>query len=119
MTYSDFEPSAQPGGAGGPENSAALGLLMDVELPLVLRFGKARLALRDLLELKAGSAIELERDPENPVEILVSGKVIARGEAVVVEGHYGVRISEVVSSKEPLLPLPGKAPAAFMEAGDQ
>jgi flagellar motor switch protein FliN len=86
------EPVAQKGGT--------LDLLMDMELPIMVRFGSARMLLRDLLKLTAGSIVEFNRSPENPVEVLVNGRVVARGSAIVVEGNYGVRISEIAPARE-------------------
>jgi flagellar motor switch protein FliN len=72
-----------------------LQLVMDVELNVTLRFGQRRLALREVLELTSGSVVELDRQVEEPVELLLEGKVIARGEAVVIDGNYGLRVTEV------------------------
>lgn len=77
-----------------------LDLLLDVELPLAVRFGKAELTLHHLTRLGPGSVIDLHRSADEPVEVLVSGKIIARGEVVVVEGNYGVRVTEVVSTAD-------------------
>ncbi|MGA3008812.1 MAG: flagellar motor switch protein FliN [Terracidiphilus sp.] len=73
-----------------------LDLVMDVELNVTLRFGQRRLALREVLELTTGSVIELDRQVEEPVELLLEGKIIARGEAVVIDGNYGLRVTEVI-----------------------
>src|ERR1700682_3649888 len=81
--------------AGARESAGTLDLLMDMELPVLVRFGSTRMPLRDLLKLTAGSVIEFGRSPENPVEVLVNGRVVARGTAVMVQGNYGVRISEI------------------------
>lgn len=72
-----------------------LDLVMDVELSVTLRFGQRQLTLREVLELTTGSVIELDRQVEEPVELLLEGKVIARGEAVVIDGNYGLRVTEV------------------------
>jgi flagellar motor switch protein FliN/FliY len=72
-----------------------LQLVLDVELNVTLRFGQRQLALREVLELTSGSVIELDRQVEEPVELLLEGKVIARGEAVVIDGNYGLRVTEV------------------------
>lgn len=72
-----------------------LDLVMDVELNVTLRFGQRQLTLREVLELTSGSVIELDRQVEEPVELLLEGKVIARGEAVVIDGNYGLRVTEV------------------------
>src|SRR5947209_11167931 len=73
-----------------------LDLLSGVELPVTLCFGRRRLRLREVLELNAGSVVELDREVEDPVELLLEGRVIARGEVVVVDGSYGLRGREVV-----------------------
>jgi len=72
-----------------------LKLVMDVELNVALRFGQRQMPLREVLELASGSVIELDRLVDEPVELLLDGKLIARGEAVVVDGNYGLRITEI------------------------
>jgi flagellar motor switch protein FliN/FliY len=74
-----------------------LDLVLDVELNVTLRFGQRILSLREVLDLNTGSVIELDRQVEEPVELLLEGKVIARGEAVVIDGNYGLRITEVTA----------------------
>ncbi len=75
----------------------ALELVMEVELPVSVSFGRAELPLRDVLKLTTGSIVELNRGLTDPVEIIVNNCVIARGEVVVIDGNYGVRIQEIVS----------------------
>jgi len=70
-------------------------LLRDVELAVTLRFGSRGLLLREVLDLSPGSVIELDREVQEPVDLLLDGRVIARGEVVVVEGNYGLRVTEV------------------------
>jgi flagellar motor switch protein FliN len=72
-----------------------LKLVMDLELNVLLRFGQRQLPLRDVLELGSGSVIELDRMVDDPVELYLDGKLIARGEAVVVDGNYGLRVTEI------------------------
>jgi flagellar motor switch protein FliN/FliY len=94
---------SSPNDSGEPEaaqNTGTMDLLMDMELPVMLRFGSTRMLMRDLLKLTAGSIVEFNRSPENPVEILVNRRIIARGSAVVVDGNYGVRISEIAPARE-------------------
>jgi flagellar motor switch protein FliN len=83
------------------EDSAAgeknLELLRDVELEVALRFGERSMLLRDILELGEGSVVELDRQVEEPVDLLLDGKLIARGEVVVVDGNYGLRIQEMLT----------------------
>jgi flagellar motor switch protein FliN len=80
------------------ESSASpnnLKLVMDVELNVSLRFGQRQMPLREVLELGSGSVIELDRMVDEPVELFLDGKLIARGEAVVVDGNYGLRVTEI------------------------
>lgn len=77
-----------------------LELLMDVELDVTLRFGERQMELHDILDLNAGSVIELDQHVRDPVQLLVGGKVIARGEVVVVDGNYALRVKEIVSPLE-------------------
>jgi flagellar motor switch protein FliN len=74
-----------------------LGLLRDVELALTLRFGSRSLLLRQVLELNPGSVVELDRRVEEPVDVLLDGRIVARGEVVVLNGNYGLRVTEVAS----------------------
>ena len=83
-------PSAGPAGA--------LDLLMDIEIPIQVRFGKTEMLLGDVLTLENGSVVEFQQTPEDPVEIVVNGRVVAKGTIVAIQGNYGVRITEVASS---------------------
>ena len=74
-----------------------LNVVMDVELGVALRFGQRRLTLREVVELVSGSVVELDRQVDEPVELILDGKVIARGEAVVIDGNYGLRVTEAVT----------------------
>jgi len=83
-----------------PVHPANLKLVMDVELNVSLRFGQRQLPLRDVLELTSGSVVELDRLVDEPVELLLDGKVVARGEAIIVDGNYGLRVTEVPQAIE-------------------
>jgi len=76
--------------------------LRQVELPVTLRFGRREMLLREILELAPGAVLELDQHVEEPVELLVGPRLIARGEVVVVEGCYGLRVTEVVGAAERL-----------------
>lgn len=80
-------------------------LLLDVELPVSISFGRAELPLKDVVKLTTGSIVELNRSITEPVEIIVNNCVIARGEVVVIEGNYGVRIDQIISRQERLRTL--------------
>jgi flagellar motor switch protein FliN len=84
---------------GAPHN---LDLILDIDLPLTVRFGETDMTLLALTRLGPGSVIDLGRSPEDPVDILVNGRLVARGEVVVVSGNYGVRIVEVISAADRL-----------------
>ena len=100
------ETDSRPERQGGQhEKSTTLDLLMEVELPVSVSFGRAQLPLRDVLKLNSGSIVELNRTISDPVEIIVNNCVIARGEVVVVDGNYGVRIQHVISREERLRTL--------------
>lgn len=79
-----------------------LDLLLDVELPVSISFGRTHLPLKETLKLTTGSIVELNRAVTEPVDVIVNNCVIARGEVVVIEGNYGVRIREIVSRQERL-----------------
>lgn len=87
----DGAPSAVP---------ANLDVILDIDLPLSVRFGQTDLTLDALTRLGPGSVIDLGRSPDDPVEVLVNGRLVARAEVVVVGGNYGVRIIEVVSAAD-------------------
>jgi flagellar motor switch protein FliN/FliY len=72
-------------------------LILDVELPVSISFGKTELPMKDVLKLTTGSIVELNRGVNDPVEVMVNHCLIARGEVVVVEGNYGVRIQHIAS----------------------
>ena len=89
----------------GALTSRTFDLLLDVELPVSVSFGRAQVQLKDVLKLTTGSIIELNRSIAEPVEVIVNNCVIARGEVVVVEGNFGVRIQQVISRQERLRTL--------------
>lgn len=83
----------------GPEPEGNLGLLMDVELKLAMRFGSRQMLLKEILDLGAGAVIELDRRIQEPADLLLDGKVVARGDIVVVDGNYGLRVTELALGK--------------------
>ena len=75
-------------------------LLLAVHLNLTLRFGQRALPLREILDLNAGAIIELDQEVEEPADLLLGDKVIARGQVVIVDGNYGLRITEVADARQ-------------------
>ena len=78
-----------------PNQSQNLAVLMDVQLPVSIRFGETEMILEDVIKLGVGSIIELNSAIDEPVELIVNGKSLARGEVVTIDGFYGVRITEI------------------------
>jgi flagellar motor switch protein FliN len=83
-----------PALTGLPSN---LDLLLDVELEATIRFGERDMLLRDIFGLMPGTVVELNQLVNEPADLLVAGRLIARGEVVVVDGNFGLRVSEVAS----------------------
>lgn len=86
-----------PATAGGP----GLGMesLMDVPVRVTVEIGRKRVTLAELARLGPGALLVLEREAHEPADILVNGKVVARGEVVTVDGSYGVRVTEVLGNE--------------------
>lgn len=78
-------------------NHPKLDIVLDIDLPLVVRFGRTVMSVKGLSALGPGSVVDMGRSPDEPVQVLVGEQVIARGEVVIVGGNYGVRITDLVS----------------------
>jgi flagellar motor switch protein FliN/FliY len=91
-------PAPQPAAPMAP--SSNLELLLDVGLDATIRFGQKQMLLREILDLHPGVAIPLDRRLEEPVDLLIGGRMVARGEVVIVDGNYGLRITEIVSPQQ-------------------
>ncbi|MFZ0589375.1 MAG: flagellar motor switch protein FliN [Bryobacteraceae bacterium] len=83
-----------------PVDTKKLELLLDVEMPVSVSIGRAQMPLKDVIKLTTGSVVELSRNVSEPVDIIVNNCVVARGDVVVVEGNFGVRIREVLSKED-------------------
>ncbi len=81
---------------GIPANN--IGLLMDVTINVTVELGRARLSIKEILSLGEGSIIELQKLAGEPVDLLVNGKLIAKGEVVVIDECFGVRVTDIVDS---------------------
>jgi flagellar motor switch protein FliN/FliY len=91
-----------PAASAAPAPSRTMSLLLDVDLPVSISFGKTHLPLKDVLKLTTGSIVELNRGVNEPVEVLVNNFLVARGEVVVVDGNYGIRIQQIASREDRL-----------------
>ena len=94
--FSDLGPDAGVG--GGQEMS--LNLILDVAVSLSLEVGRAKMPVRALLQLAPGAIVELDRKAGEPLDVMVNGVSIARGELVVVDEKFGIRLTDVVSASE-------------------
>jgi flagellar motor switch protein FliN/FliY len=84
------------------EENKNLQLVMDVTLNLTVELGKTELSIKEVLELTRGSVIELERVAGEPVDLMANGKLIAKGEVVVIEDNFGLRITSIISPADRL-----------------
>jgi flagellar motor switch protein FliN/FliY len=85
-----------------------LDVILDIDLPLTVRFGRTEMPLRQISSLGPGSVIDLGRSPDDPVDVLVSNQLVARGEVVIVGGNYGVRITQVFNPESSVRSLGGR-----------
>jgi len=92
--------AATPAAAEDNYEGTNIDLLLDVELPITVRIGTTDMRLIDIMKLGLGSIIELEKLVDDPVEVLVNDKLVARGEVVVCDNNFAVRITEVQSKAE-------------------
>ncbi len=92
--------SGVPGTAALPE--PGIELLLDIELEGALRFGCRELPLSEILDLGAGDVVELDRHISDPVDLIVGDKIVARGEVVLVNGNFGLRVTEVATPRRRL-----------------
>lgn len=95
-------PQSAPAAASSLRN---LDMLLDVELPVSISFGTTRMPLKDVFKLSSGSTIELNRPLSEPIQVLVNNCSIARGEVIVVDGKFAVRIKDIVSRQDRLRSL--------------
>lgn len=77
-----------------------LDMILDIPITVSVEIGRTRILVNDLLQLSQGTVVELEKLAGEPMEILVNGKLIARGEAVVVNEKFGVKLTDIVSPSE-------------------
>ncbi|HIP02772.1 MAG TPA: flagellar motor switch protein FliN, partial [Campylobacterales bacterium] len=105
----DFEDESNDRGEGGiilsQDELKNMDLLMDVQLPVRVRIGTKTLLLKDVLNMDIGSVIELDQLANEPLDVLVGDKIIAKGEVVIVDGNFGVQIVEIGTPKEILSQL--------------
>lgn len=91
-------------GAGAARNSGpaiqSLDFILDIPLKVTVELGRAKMAIREVLQLAQGSVVELSKFAGEPLEVLVNDKLIARGEVVVVNEKFGIRLTDIISPVE-------------------
>ncbi|RMG17014.1 MAG: flagellar motor switch protein FliN [Deltaproteobacteria bacterium] len=82
------------------DTSGRIDLLLDIPLDISVELGRSRMSIQELLSLGPGSVVELDKLAGEPLDVMVNGRLVARGEAVVVNDKFGVRITDIVSPAE-------------------
>ena len=93
--FAPFNPAPATGSASG----LSLEALGDIELDVTLELGRAEVTIEELLQLREGSVVPLDKAAGDPIDILANGRLVARGEVIVVDDKFGVRICEVISQR--------------------
>lgn len=93
-----FDELADEGGAGS--NDVKLDVVLDIPVTISMEIGRTRISIRNLLQLNQGSVVELDRLAGEPMDVLVNGTLIARGEVVVVNEKFGIRLTDIISPAE-------------------
>jgi len=96
------QPAAGPEASPAPALRPGLELLLDVELEVSLRFGSREMPLGEILELGPGDVVQLDRQVSDPVDLIVGDKIVARGEVVLINGNFGLRVTEVAAPRKRL-----------------
>lgn len=84
----------------GQRQSQTLEFILDVTLQVTVEVGRARMTIQDLLQLGQGSVVELEKLAGEPLDVYINGKPVARGEAVIVNEKFGVRLTDIISPED-------------------
>lgn len=98
IEYEQFDQTAQPDGV--PSSEPDLSRLSDIPMELSVEIGRTHMTVGETLELGVGSVVTLEREAGQPVDLLVNGTAIARGEVIVVDEQYGLRVTEILDSQQ-------------------
>jgi len=99
VSKAEFQHLSSPAGSPEPRN---IDILMDVNLPVSIELGRTKMSIADILGLGPGSVVELNKLAGEPVDVLVNYKIVAKGEVVVVDENFGVRITQLMTPEERL-----------------
>jgi flagellar motor switch protein FliN len=94
-SFAEFEPKDAKHRNGNAETTS-LEMLLDIGLQVTIELGRARMTIKDILSLGPGTVVELNRVAGEPVDILINGKAIAKGEVVVLGDMFGVRVTDII-----------------------
>ena len=94
-----FDPPAAEA-RGGPDGGRGLGRVRDIPLDVTVELGRTKLLIRDILDLSPGSIIELDKIAGEPVDLFANGMLVARGEVIVIDDNFGVRVTEIITAAE-------------------
>ena len=98
--FAPFDSTTDSTASAAPTSSGlSLESLWDIELDITLELGRAEMTIEELLQLRAGSVVSLDKAAGEPIDILANGRLVARGEVIVVEGKFGVRLCEVIAQR--------------------
>lgn len=101
IEYEELEAGGEEGAAAG---SSDLSRLSEIPMELSVEIGRTHMTVGETLELRVGAVVSLERSSGQPADLLVNGSPIARGEIVVVDEHYGLRITEILDDRDGVAP---------------
>ena len=101
VDFPDFGLPASPSEAfSAPSGSGGLNRVRDIPLEVAVELGRTRLLIRDILDLSPGSIIELDKLAGEPVDLFANGMLMARGEVIVIDDNFGVRVTEIITAAE-------------------
>lgn len=98
-------PEALPQVAAASEDYGGLNLLYDIPLEIRVELGRVKMLVKDVVDLGTGSIVEIDKAAGEPVDVMVNGRLVARGEVVVIEDNFGVRITEILTAQERIAKL--------------
>jgi flagellar motor switch protein FliN/FliY len=98
-------PDALPQQASSSDEVSGLDLLYDIPLEIRVELGRVKMLVKDVIDLGTGSIVEIDKAAGEPVDVMVNGRLVARGEVVVIEDNFGVRITEILTAQERLAKL--------------
>jgi flagellar motor switch protein FliN len=96
VPFASFAAGANPGGGAGND----INMILDIPVQLTVELGRAKVAIKSILQLAQGSVVELETLAGEPMDVLVNGYLIAQGEVVVVNDKFGIRLTDIVTPSE-------------------